>query len=441
VTTVIEDRQVGSLAARLAQISTLSGDVAWKLTDEQLTTDLVGVFRARASLDELSARLVAAAEDRDLPRLGGASSTIVWLANLTGVSRGEARKIVEPARDLGEMVEETRRAWAAGTVTTEQATIICRAVNTLPDWVGEVERKAAQAMLLEQATRFAADDLRRLSNRIIEVIDPDGAEEQLGKQLDAEEQKAWGNTELTMWSAGHGMTRGRFVLPDVQASMLRSVLERLASPRRNAPNIYDRDGEHSDAANGTLTHPQKLGRALCELIEHLPSEAMPQHGGLATTMTINIDLEALKAGLGTALLSTGDEMSAAQARRFACNASLIPMVLDGTSKILDLGMAKRLYDRYQRIALAKRDKGCVWKGCDRPTSWCESHHLTHWSQGGPTTLANGALFCFYHHHLLHNGEWGACMATDGIVEVIPPQRIDPQQRPLRHNRFRAPPAG
>jgi hypothetical protein len=261
----------------------------------------------------------------------------------------------------------------------------------------------------------------------------------VGKQLDAEEQKAHDKTELTMSSAGNGMTRGRFLLPNAQAGIFRTALEGKASPRRNAPNIYDRDGEHSDAASGALTRQQKLGRAFCELIEHLSSDAMPQHGGLAATITIEMTLDQLQDGLGTTLLSTGGEMSAAQARRFACNAQLIPIVLDGKSRILDLGLAKRLFNRHQRIALARRDKGCVWKGCDRPSSWCEAHHRNWYSRGGPTDLANGALFCFYHHHLLHNGEWDCRTAADGITEVIPPRRIDPLQKPMRHDRFKAGP--
>ncbi|MDQ3157351.1 MAG: HNH endonuclease, partial [Actinomycetota bacterium] len=64
------------------------------------------------------------------------------------------------------------------------------------------------------------------------------------------------------------------------------------------------------------------------------------------------------------------------------------------------------------------------------------HHLLWHSRGGPTDIDNGALFCFYHHHLLHNGEWDARMGADGIVEVIPPTRIDPKQQPIRHDRFR-----
>ena len=417
----------------------------WTLTDEQLTARVVLAFRTKARAEAACATLVAAVQDRDLVSLAGASSQTSWLANLTGVSRGEAARTVRQADNLNTEVEPTLRVWKTGDLPTEKASTVCSAINTLPEWVGVEGRLKAQTTLLGFAPQFSCEDLKRLANHIIEVIDPDGAEEHLGKQLEAEEKNAWTKTSFAMHSAGEGMTRGRFLLPHVQAGILKTVLEGLASPRRTDPRIYDRDGEHSEAANGVLTHDQKLGRALCELIEHLPTDAMPQHGGLASTVTINIDYDALRNQIGSATLSTGDDMSASQARRFACNANLLPLVLDGNTKILDLGMSKRLYNRYQRIALATRDKGCTWRGCDRPPAWCEAHHLTWYSHDGPTDMTNGALFCFYHHHLLHNGEWDARIGTDAngqhCVEVIPPKRVDPQQKPLRHTRFRSPPSG
>ncbi|MEO6473413.1 MAG: DUF222 domain-containing protein [Aeromicrobium sp.] len=417
-----------------------SGTEVWMLTDAQVTAGVVEAFGAKARIEARCACLVAAAQDRQLHSSAGATSITAWLANLTGVSRSEASRTARQGDNLTDEVEPTQLLWATGDLPTEKASIICGAINTLPDWVGAEGRDAAQVTLLEFATLFSCDDLKRLANHIIEVIDPVGAEEHAGKKLEAEERNAWVKTELSMHSAGEGMTRGRFTLPVVQAGILKAALEGLASPRRNDPRIYDRDGEHCDAANGTLTHGQKLGRAFSELIEHLPTEAMPQHGGLAATVTINVDLAALRDLIGSATLSTGDDMSATQARRFACNAHLLPIVLDGHSQILDLGMSKRLYDRHQRIALAHRDRGCCWAGCDRTPSWCESHHLTPWSQNGPTDLSNGALFCFYHHHLLHEGEWDARMNTDTngqhCVEIIPPKRIDPHQKPIRHTRFK-----
>ena len=417
-------------------MTTIVDTELWQLTDEQLTSEVVEAFRMKARVEARCATLMAVVQDRDLVRLAGCSSDTAWLANLTGVSRGEASRTARLADLLNDEVAPTFAAWAAGDLTSEKASTICSAINALPDWVDEPARAVAQTHLLSLAGSHSADDLKRLSNHLIEVIDPDGAEEHLGKKLEDEERKAFRKTELSFTNANNGLTRLQGLLPDVQAGILRAALEGIASPRRNDPRIYDRDGEHSDAANGTLTHSMKLGRAMCELIEHLPSDVMPQHGGLAATVTVNVDLDSLRDQIGTATLSTGDDISASQARRFACNANFIPIVLDGKSKILDLGSGKRLYDRYQRIALANRDKGCCWKGCDRSPSWCEAHHLVWHSRGGPTSIENGALFCFYHHHLLHSGEWDARMAVDSIVEVIPPTRIDPEQKPIRHARFR-----
>jgi hypothetical protein len=116
----------------------------------------------------------------------------------------------------------------------------------------------------------------------------------------------------------------------------------------------------------------------------------------------------------------------------ACNAGLVPAVLGTNSAVLDLGMTSRLFSRHQRLALALRDHGCVFPGCTRPAKWSEAHHIQPWSQHGPTDLSNGCLLCSFHHHLIHQGEWQVVTAADGIPEIIPPKRIDPDQTPRRH---------
>ena len=119
----------------------------------------------------------------------------------------------------------------------------------------------------------------------------------------------------------------------------------------------------------------------------------------------------------------------------ACNAQLIPDVLDGNSCVLDLGMSRRLFSRHQHVAMAVRDRGCVFPGCERPPAFCEAHHVKPWSQGGPTDLDDGCLICPYHHHLIHQGEWQVILAADGVPEIIPPARIDPDRKPRRHERL------
>ncbi|WP_019145699.1 HNH endonuclease signature motif containing protein [Aeromicrobium massiliense] len=406
----------------------------WRLTGDQIRSELRAAAEAVAGLQALTVKLTAAAEGLDLPREDGCTSPTVWLASTTNVSKREASKLVSLARLDPTRGTITRERWASGRLTTEQAHIILKALDQLPEWFVDEQHDDAEATLLEHASEFGADDLRRLANRIVEVVDPDSADEIIGAQLERQEKQAWDETHLSITRMGRGRSSIRGVLPDVQADMLKTVLEGLASPRRDGAIFRDVDGEHSDAEIGRLDHARRTGLALCELVEHLPQDAFPQAGGVAATVTINLDYDDLRERVSRATLSTGSDVSASQARRLACSANLIPVVLDGDSRVLDLGTSKRLHDRYQRIALATRDKGCSWKGCDRPPGWCEAHHLTPWSHGGDTSIDNGALFCFFHHHLLHDTDWQARLSQDGVVEVIPPPRIDPQQRPLRHAR-------
>ncbi|WP_019144407.1 HNH endonuclease signature motif containing protein [Aeromicrobium massiliense] len=406
----------------------------WRLTDREIRAELQAAAQAAAALQALTVRLTAVAEDRGLPREDGCTSPAVWLASTTNVSKREASKLVSLTRLDPTRGRITQERWGTGRLTTEQAHIILKALDALPEWFVDEQHDDAEGTLLEHAREFGADDLRRLANRIVEVVDPDSADEIIGAQLEAQEKQAWDETHLSITRMGRGRSSIRGVLPDVQADMLKTVLEGLASPRRDGAIFREVDGDHSDTEIGRLDHARRMGLALCELVEHLPSDCFPQAGGVAATVMVSMKHDDLVRDLGRAMLSTDTGLSASQARRLACNAGLIPIVLDGKSQPMDVGRRKRLHDQHQRVALAKRDGGCSWKGCDRPPGWCEAHHLRPWSEGGDTSIDNGALFCFFHHHLLHDSDWQARLSHDGVVEVVPPPRIDPQQRPLRHAR-------
>lgn len=454
MTLTIEDAtdQVGTgLAGVAAGVADLNDAPVWSLTDDLVQQRLTEVLQAVAGLEELAARLVSEAHARGLATLAGCSSTSAWLASTQRISRGHAAAMVAQAKAMTVRTEVTRQAWAQGQLNAEQAAVMATAINRLAADLPLAPIREAQVDMVTHAQTLSLVQLTHLANHLVEVVDPDAVDAHLAAQLEAEEGRALEATQLRLSRVGDGTHRLTGRLPDLHAAMLRTALEAYAAPRRQAaaePGIpasgggspvFDVDGDHSSSEIGDLSQPQRFGRALCEMLEHLPTDKLPHHGVSNACVVVRLDHEHLVSGLGEATLDTGGVISAGQARRLACNAGLISIVLDGPSRVLDLGLSKRLFDRHQRLALAIRDQGCIWPGCDRPPSWCEAHHLTAFSRAGATDLSNGCLLCGFHHRLLHNDQagWSICVAADGTPELIPPVRIDPAQKPQRHQRFTA----
>ena len=103
--------------------------------------------------------------------------------------------------------------------------------------------------------------------------------------------------------------------------------------------------------------------------------------------------------------------------------AVLPPTLGGApSQPLDVGRSTRVVQPSQRAALAVRDGGCVFPGCDRPLAWCDAHHLEHWVDGGPTDLANLALVCRAHHRTVHEDRWHLARGPDGRFTATPPHR-------------------
>jgi hypothetical protein len=154
-------------------------------------------------------------------------------------------------------------------------------------------------------------------------------------------------------------------------------------------------------------------------------------------LTVTTTLAGLRAGLaGAGHLDTGATVSAAALRQLACDALNVPAVLAGTSQVLDLGRATRVWNTAQRRAGALRDRGCIAPGCDRPPGSCQLHHAWHWTRGGPTDLDNAALICGFHHRMVHRQDWDVGLADNGYPQLTPPAGLGPDRRPRQHHRFR-----
>jgi hypothetical protein len=95
--------------------------------------------------------------------------------------------------------------------------------------------------------------------------------------------------------------------------------------------------------------------------------------------------------------------------------------LAGPSLPLDVGRSADIPAAIRR-AVILRDQHCRWAGgCDQPAAACEVHHLTHQADGGPTSVKDCALFCFFHHHVaIHQWGWTVTLHPDGTTTARSP---------------------
>jgi Domain of unknown function (DUF222) len=90
--------------------------------------------------------------------------------------------------------------------------------------------------------------------------------------------------------------------------------------------------------------------------------------------------------------------------------------LAGPSLPLDIGYAESIPAGI-RNAVTLRDKHCQWAGrCDQPAEACQVHHTKHKANGGPTSVKDCVLLCWFHHQIvIHHWGWTLVLNPDGTT--------------------------
>ena len=390
----------------LARLDDLATTPAWSMQPDARRRTLLQLAKAEAELAAMRLRMLAEA-DRSGDTDDTAACTVAdWIAVSTRQVRRDARSDLNLARKV-EQHTHLGAAMADGEVNPDQARVIVRSLDRLPS-TGEFAVTTEQVVeaedhLIGLAAIYDAKALARLGMHLFEVIAPEVADEFEGRVLADQEAAALKRTWLTMREDDEGAVHGRFRIPAMHGHMFTKAILAIASPARPGPDGVE--GAEPSAQGEQVSTPVKHGLALCQLLEALPADKLPTAGGVSATVVVTMTLEQLLASLtehGVCGLDTGGVITAGEARRLACTAGIIPMVLGGKSEPLDLGRKRRFHSAAQRLAMAHRDGGCTAVGCDRPPSMCRAHHDEPWSRGGRTTVEDGRLLCGHHHRCIHD---------------------------------------
>ncbi|WP_256206945.1 HNH endonuclease signature motif containing protein, partial [Nocardioides luteus] len=361
----------------------MSDPVYWRT--EQKKNLLERLEKLQAQQAALKLRVLASAGD--IAEETGDKDASGWMRAELLVDKGAARSQVKLAAGVAKY-GLVAAGLAEGVVSENKARVITAALDAIEnDPVASAEDLVlAEKLLVDYASRLTANELRVVGKRILREIDPVRFEDAEARALLAEEERAQQRTALRVWDNHDGTIGFDGVLPTSVGMRFKRLVEAYAQPRKQ--HLLDK---------GAPLPPWErlMGQGFVRLLETIDPASLPRHGGDATTINVVISLEELRKGLGIATLgydeTNGTVISAAEARRMACNATIIPWVLGGDSEVLDAGRDSRLFQPIQRKALRLQHKCCQAEGCDVPPEWCDAHHLDPWAAGGKTNLNDGAL--------------------------------------------------
>ncbi|HEX8970497.1 DUF222 domain-containing protein, partial [Oryzihumus sp.] len=149
-----------------------------------------------------------------------------------------------------------------------------------------------------------------------------------------------------------------------------SVLEAAIGPL-SAPNPVD-------GVSDLRSSDQRRGDALVQALRRSAAAGGDAPAQTKAQLFVTMNYEDLRDACGSGtVLGTGTTPGAGTllapetVRRIACDATLIPVVLDTQGEVLDLGRSRRLFTPAQLRYLWLRDGGCTIPGCNAPPWWCD----------------------------------------------------------------------
>ncbi|MFJ2759706.1 DUF222 domain-containing protein [Nocardioides sp. NPDC087217] len=382
----------------------LATDPAYWRT-EQKKDLLARLEKLQAQQAALKLRVLATAGD--IAEETGAKDASGWMRTELLVDKGVARSQMKLAAAVAKY-DLVADGLAEGVVSQDKARVITQALDKIEaDPAASAEDLAlAEKLLVDYAIRLTANELKIVGRRILAEIDPERFEQAEAKALQREEEHAQRRTFFSTRDNGDGTIDIHARVSRAVGMRLRTLLDSLAQPRKLSAEDKGRKAPYD----------RLLGQAFARVVETYDVDQLPRHGGHGTTVFITMSLEDLRKDLGTAALGfDGEQITAAEARRMACNADLVPVVLGTDSEILDFGRTARLAYPVQHKALRLRDKCCQAEDCDAPAAWTEAHHLRPWSAGGRTDLANMVLLCASDHRRIHDPDYTYERLPDGRI--------------------------
>ena len=363
------------LLDRLAAADLSSSDVMVRLHGqlarlESTTTVAVGQWDAQ----------VRWADDR-------ARSGAAWLAWRCRVPLPSARRRVHLARALRDL-PCTAVAWARGELDSAHVSALAaaRTERTVELFAQD------EAMLLEDASRLRFDQFHRVLAYWLQHADPDGVEDDAARQRE--------DRRLDLSQTFQGMWVGDFLLDPIRGTIVSNGMRGIEA------ELFDTDWAEARARLGRDPRIDELARTgkqrRADALVDMAQRAMtaPADGRRPEPLfSVLVGYETFAGRVCE--LADGTVITPGTLTDWLDQAWIERIVFDSPSRVIDVGVQRRIFTGATRRAVIIRDRECFDDTCDLPAEHAQVDHIIPWSAGGPTTQANGRAACGFHNRERH----------------------------------------
>jgi hypothetical protein len=343
---------------------------------------IVELERQLARLEAVVTRAAAAFDASQAWQDDGARTAAAWMTNRCNLPKTTARHRVGLGRRLRHL-PACERAWLAGDVTGHHASVLAAA------------RRPATADRLAEDEEMLVGEAKHLTfGHFVKAVrywelhaNPDGSHRRDEDNFDAR--------RVHLSKSLDDMWFGNMVLDPISGALVSGELSRIEDELFKADwaAAKRRLGRAPTSDEMDRTPAQRRADALAEMA--IRSRTAPADGRRpAPLFTVLVGWETLH-GL-ICELADGTVVGPGALVPWLDVARLERVVFGADSRVIDVGIRRRLFRGATRRAVEVERRECYHAFCDLPADQCQADHIVPWADGGPTVVANGQLACDFH---------------------------------------------
>lgn len=340
------------------------------------------LHRQLARLDAVTTRAAAAFDARGGWELDGARSSAAWIATRCHLPCEPVRSRVRLGRDLRQL-PAVDDAWGAGDISGIHAAMLARAASGRRAQVFARDHE----LLMDHATGLRFSHFCRALRYWCYRADPEGSKDEASRDREAR------SAHLSDAMRGTKVLDGLF--EPIGGAIFAQELHRLEQ------RLFDQDwaqararlGDRACAADLGRTPAQRRHDALVEMARR--SAAKPKGSRMPEPLfNVFVDLDTLHGMLCE--LADGTFVTPGSLRGYLDRAWLERTVFGSASRVIDVGVRRRLFTGATRRAVQLRHRECFHEFCEEPAATCQVDHVQPYAAGGLTTQDNGRPACSFH---------------------------------------------